>query len=98
MPKQLQKNTLTYLVHKFDSMLSLCQKMKVDDTEVLYSILFIEDCSSVDAATIKKHYKEVALLIHPDKHNSIATEDAFKIVRQAWETLLSNHNKRKRTV
>lgn len=72
--------------------------MKVDDTKVLYSILFIEDCSAVvDAATIRKHYKEVVLLVHPDKNDSVAADGAFKIVRQAWETLLSDHNKRRKT-
>ncbi|WRX13998.1 DnaJ domain - like 10 [Theobroma cacao] len=74
----------------------LCKEMNMDDTKVLYSILFIEDCSSVDAATIKKHYKEVVLLVHPDKNDSVAAEGAFKIVHQAWEILLSDHNKRRR--
>lgn len=94
----VQKYIAAYLIHKFASMLSLCQKMKVDDTKVLYSILFIEDCSAVvDAATIRKHYKEVVLLVHPDKNDSVAADGAFKIVRQAWETLLSDHNKRRKT-
>ncbi|EOY01126.1 Uncharacterized protein TCM_011068 [Theobroma cacao] len=93
----IQKYIAAYLIHKFASMLSLCKEMKLDDTKVLYSILFIEDCSSiVDVATIKKHYKEVALLVHPDKNDSVAAEGAFKIVRQAWETLLSDHHKRRR--
>ncbi|WRX20382.1 hypothetical protein QQP08_012869 [Theobroma cacao] len=38
--RMIQKYTAAYLVHKFDSMLCFCQKMKMDDTEVLYSILF----------------------------------------------------------
>ncbi|EOY05354.1 Vesicle-associated membrane 721, VAMP7B-like protein [Theobroma cacao] len=77
----VQKYIAAYLIHKFASMLSLCQKMKVDDTKVLYSILFIEDCSAVvDAATIRKHYKEVVLLVHPDKNDSVAADGAFKIM------------------
>ncbi|EOY06620.1 Uncharacterized protein TCM_021286 [Theobroma cacao] len=95
--RMVQKYTAAYLVHKFDLMLCFCQKMKMDDTEVLYSILFIEDCFSVDAGTIKKHYKEVALLVHPDKNDLIAAEEAFKIIRKAWETLLFDHNKRRIT-
>ncbi|EOY01128.1 Uncharacterized protein TCM_011070 [Theobroma cacao] len=92
----VQKYVAAYLIHKFGSMLKLCKEMNMDDTKVLYSILFIEDCSSVDAATIKKHYKEVVLLVHPDKNDSVAAEGAFKIVHQTWEILLSDHNKRRR--
>ncbi|XVF29066.1 hypothetical protein REPUB_Repub15cG0088000 [Reevesia pubescens] len=92
----VQNYISAYLVHKFASMQSLYKKKKRNDSEVLYSILFIEDCSSVDEATIRKHYKETALLVHPDKNDSVAAEGAFKIVRQAWETLLSDQNKRRK--
>ncbi|XWS13378.1 hypothetical protein CRYUN_Cryun36dG0032700 [Craigia yunnanensis] len=85
-----------YLVHKFASMQSLYKRKKRNDSEVLYSVLFIEDCCSVDEATIRKHYKETALLVHPDKNDSVAAEGAFKIVRQASETLLSDEKKRRK--
>ena len=85
-----------YFVHKFASMQSLYKRKNRNDSEILYSILFIEDSSSVDETTIRKHYKETALLVHPDKNDSVAAEGAFKIVRQAWETLLSDQNKRRK--
>ncbi|XVF37953.1 hypothetical protein REPUB_Repub20aG0055700 [Reevesia pubescens] len=92
----VQNYIAAYLIHKFASMQSLYKRKKMNDSEVLYSVLFIEDCSSVDEATIRKHYKETALLVHPDKNDSVAAEGAFKIVRQAWETLLSDHQNKRR--
>ncbi|OMP00079.1 hypothetical protein COLO4_12930 [Corchorus olitorius] len=93
----VQNYITAYLVHSFASILTFCKKKKKDDTLVLYSILFIEDCSAdVDEATIRKHYKEIALSVHPDKNDSAAAEGAFKIVRQAYETLISRHRNRGR--
>ncbi|XVE81280.1 hypothetical protein DITRI_Ditri15bG0051200 [Diplodiscus trichospermus] len=92
----IQNYIAAYMVHKFASMQSLYKRKKRNDSEVLYSVLFIEDFSSVDEATIRKHFKETALLIHPDKNDSVAAEGAFKIVRQALETLLSDQNKRRK--
>ncbi|OMO59552.1 hypothetical protein COLO4_34166 [Corchorus olitorius] len=94
----VQNYITAYLVHSFASISSFCKKKKKDDTLVLCSILFIEeDCFvDVDEATIRKHYKEIALSVHPDKNHSVAAEGAFKIVRQAYETLISRHRLRNR--
>ena len=55
----------------------------------------IDDCCSIlgskttdDIETIKKQYKKMCLLVHPDKNKSAAAEGAFKYVSNAWEALL----------
>ncbi|XWS73191.1 hypothetical protein CRYUN_Cryun02cG0105000 [Craigia yunnanensis] len=79
-------------------MQSLYKRKKRNDFEVLYSVLYVDDYSSVDEVTIRKHFKETTLMVHPDKNDSVkaegvAVEGAFKIVHQAWETLLLDQKK-----
>lgn len=42
---------------------------------------------------IRKKYRKLALLLHPDKNNSLGAEGAFKLVSEAW-SLLSDKYKR----
>ncbi|KAI3910654.1 hypothetical protein MKW92_025309 [Papaver armeniacum] len=58
-------------------------KVKVPDW---YTMLEIFD-DSADTDTIKKQYKRMALLVHPDKNGSIAAESAFKLIQDANEIL-----------
>ncbi|KAI3880072.1 hypothetical protein MKX03_003893 [Papaver bracteatum] len=58
-------------------------KVKVPDW---YTMLEIFD-DSADTDTIKKQYKRMALLFHPDKNGSIAAESAFKLIQDANEIL-----------
>jgi hypothetical protein len=51
----------------------------------LYSILGVARNSTEEE--IKKHYKKQAMLVHPDKNKNPGTEEAFKILAQAFETL-----------
>ncbi|PIN11312.1 hypothetical protein CDL12_16093 [Handroanthus impetiginosus] len=46
-----------------------------------------------DDETIRKQYRKLALLLHPDKNRSIGAEGAFQLVSQAW-SLLSDKPKR----
>lgn len=46
-----------------------------------------------DDETIRKQYRKLALLLHPDKNRSIGAEGAFQLVSQAW-SLLSDKSKR----
>ncbi|KAF5772260.1 putative DnaJ domain, Chaperone J-domain superfamily [Helianthus annuus] len=46
-----------------------------------------------DDETIKKHYRKLALMLHPDKNKSIGADGAFKLLSEAWG-LLSDKSKR----
>lgn len=48
-----------------------------------YSILGVQaDCSQEQ---IRKHYKKIAVLVHPDKNKQAGAEEAFKVLRRAFE-------------
>ncbi|PIA58762.1 hypothetical protein AQUCO_00500597v1 [Aquilegia coerulea] len=57
-----------------------------------YSILQVEPFSHINS--IKKQYKKLALILHPDKNTCIASEEAFKRVSEANQ-ILSDKIKRK---
>ncbi|XP_042496801.1 uncharacterized protein LOC122075726 [Macadamia integrifolia] len=57
-----------------------------------YAILQI-GCQSNDLELIKKKYRKLALLLHPDKNKSAFADDAFKLVVDAW-AVLSNPSKK----
>ncbi|GJM97187.1 hypothetical protein PR202_ga14094 [Eleusine coracana subsp. coracana] len=40
---------------------------------------------------IKKQYRRLCLVLHPDKNRSAAAEGAFKLIHQAWEHLSAHH-------
>ncbi|KAJ0053261.1 hypothetical protein Pint_01190 [Pistacia integerrima] len=46
-----------------------------------------------DDDTIRKHYRKLALVLHPDKNKSVGAEGAFQILSEAW-SLLSDKTKR----
>ncbi|XP_076948223.1 uncharacterized protein LOC143620399 [Bidens hawaiensis] len=46
-----------------------------------------------DDETIRKHYRKLALMLHPDKNKSIGADGAFKLLSEAW-SLLSDKLKR----
>ena len=50
-----------------------------------YDILGIEKTSSCDE--IKRAYKKLALIFHPDKNKDPSCEDTFKTITQAYNTL-----------
>ncbi|KAG5087148.1 hypothetical protein JHK82_054545 [Glycine max] len=56
-----------------------------------YGILKTE--KSADEATIKKQYRKLALLLHPDKNKSAGAEAAFKLIGEA-NRVLSDQTKR----
>ncbi|KAL2903706.1 DnaJ-like protein subfamily B member 14 [Bienertia sinuspersici] len=56
-----------------------------------YGVLGVTPQSDDD--TIRKQYRKLALMLHPDKNKSIGAEGAFKIISEAW-SLLSDKNKR----
>ncbi|MCL7033489.1 hypothetical protein MKW94_030038 [Papaver nudicaule] len=48
---------------------------------------------SADDGMVKKQYKKLALILHPDKNKTVGADGAFKLVSEAW-ALLSDSNKR----
>ncbi|XP_022158947.1 uncharacterized protein LOC111025401 [Momordica charantia] len=56
-----------------------------------YAILGVNP--RADEETVRKHYRKLALVLHPDKNKSIGADGAFKLISQAW-SLLSDKSKR----
>lgn len=64
---------------------------KINGKADWYGVLGVDP--SADDEALKKQYKKLALLLHPDKNRLIGAEDAFKLVLEAW-CLLSDNSKR----
>ncbi|KAJ0232102.1 DnaJ domain-containing protein [Hirschfeldia incana] len=58
-----------------------------------YEILGVDHLA--DDETVKKQYKKLALLLHPDKNKFNGAEGAFKLVLEAWSQLSSDHHQAK---
>ncbi|KAI3749089.1 hypothetical protein L6452_12660 [Arctium lappa] len=56
-----------------------------------YGILGVNP--SDDDETIRKQYRKLALILHPDKNKSVGADGAFKLLSEAW-SLLSDKAKR----
>ncbi|GMY09682.1 dnaj like subfamily b member 5 [Fagus crenata] len=56
-----------------------------------YSILGLKPFADKDA--VKKQYKKMAVLLHPDKNKCVGADGAFRLLSEAW-TLLSDNSKR----
>ena len=55
------------------------------DSPDWYKILQVEPFSHINS--IKKQYKKLALVLHPDKNPYVASEEAFKLVGEAFRCL-----------
>ncbi|CAI9089976.1 OLC1v1024636C1 [Oldenlandia corymbosa var. corymbosa] len=64
---------------------------KINGEFDFYAILGLNP--SVEKAKLKKQYKKMAVLLHPDKNKTVGADGAFKLVSEAW-TVLSDSNKR----
>lgn len=71
----------------------IAAKAKPSDlnTEYCCSILGVKPTD--DIATMKRQYKAMCLLTHPDKNQSAAAEGAIKLVMDAWDFLSKNTTK-----
>jgi DnaJ family protein C protein 14 len=43
---------------------------------------------------LKKAYRQLAVMVHPDKNHHPRSEEAFKVLRAAWD-IVSNPERRK---
>lgn len=57
-----------------------------------YSILGVTIESSQEQ--IRKHYKKIAVLVHPDKNKQPGAEEAFKILQRAFELIGEPENRK----
>ncbi|XP_023550999.1 uncharacterized protein LOC111808970 [Cucurbita pepo subsp. pepo] len=64
---------------------------KINGETDWYGILGVNHLA--DDETIRKQYRKLALVLHPDKNKSLGAEGAFKLVSEAW-SLLSDKAKR----
>lgn len=64
---------------------------KVNGESDWYGVLDVNP--SDDEETIRKQYRKLALMLHPDKNKSVGADGAFKILSEAW-SLLSDKAKR----
>ncbi|KAI3696433.1 hypothetical protein L1987_79448 [Smallanthus sonchifolius] len=64
---------------------------KINNESDFYGILGVSP--SADDDTVRKHYRKLALFLHPDKNKSVGADGAFKYISEAW-SLLSDKTKR----
>ncbi|GMH07141.1 hypothetical protein Nepgr_008981 [Nepenthes gracilis] len=69
----------------------VASEAKINGEIDFYSVIGLKP--SADRSVVKKQYKKLAALLHPDKNKTIGADGAFKLVSEAW-TLLSDSVKR----
>ncbi|KAL5707380.1 hypothetical protein ACHQM5_018285 [Ranunculus cassubicifolius] len=57
----------------------------------LYTILGVNPVA--DEETVRKQYRKLALMLHPDKNKAVGADGAFKMISEAWG-VLSDKTKR----
>ncbi|KAH9563815.1 hypothetical protein CY35_05G144700 [Sphagnum magellanicum] len=70
---------------------SCSSRRELCQTPDWYRILEVDE--NVDANSLKKRYRQLALLLHPDKNDHVNSEGAFKLVSKAYECLSDNHKR-----
>uniref|UniRef100_A0A7N0VLN1 J domain-containing protein n=1 Tax=Kalanchoe fedtschenkoi TaxID=63787 RepID=A0A7N0VLN1_KALFE len=69
----------------------LASEARVNGEIDYYSILGLKP--TADDSKVKKQYKKMAVLLHPDKNKCVGADGAFKLLSEAW-TLLSDRARR----
>jgi len=64
---------------------------KIDGESDWYRILSLG--AFADEEEVKKQYRKLALLLHPDKNKSVGAEEAFKLISEAWSVLSDTSRK-----
>ncbi|XXG41601.1 hypothetical protein AAC387_Pa01g2036 [Persea americana] len=63
----------------------LASENKISGETDWYAILGVN--ATADDDTVKKQYRKLALMLHPDKNKSVGAEGAFKLLSEAWSVL-----------
>jgi curved DNA-binding protein CbpA len=63
----------------------MAAEKKINGQNDWYGILQVDLVA--DEALIKKQYRKLALMLHPDKNKSVGAEGAFKLIGEAWGVL-----------
>ncbi|XP_047307494.1 uncharacterized protein LOC124911092 [Impatiens glandulifera] len=58
---------------------------KINGETDWYAVLDVDP--KADDETVRKHYRKLALMLHPDKNKSIGAEGAFKLISESWSML-----------
>ncbi|KAD6796473.1 hypothetical protein R6Q59_019747 [Mikania micrantha] len=69
----------------------IASETKINGESDWYGVLDVKP--SDDDETIRKQYRKLVLMLHPDKNKSVGADGAFKILSEAWK-LLSDKSKR----
>ncbi|KAI3762507.1 hypothetical protein L1987_52937 [Smallanthus sonchifolius] len=69
----------------------IASERKINGESDWYAVLGVKP--SDDDETIRKQYRKLVLMLHPDKNKSVGADGAFKIVSEGWG-LLSDKCKR----
>lgn len=69
----------------------VASEVKFNGEADYYSILGLKPFADKDA--VKKQYRKMAVLLHPDKNKCVGADGAFKLVSEAWN-LLSDGTRR----
>ncbi|KAG6511973.1 uncharacterized protein LOC121976256 [Zingiber officinale] len=69
----------------------IASERKANGESDWYSILCVG--SMADEDTVKKQYRKLALLLHPDKNKSVGAEGAFKLISEAWSVLSDKYRR-----
>lgn len=64
---------------------------KINGEADWYAVLGVNPLA--DDESVRKQYRKLALMLHPDKNKSIGAEGAFKLISEAW-SLLSDKGRR----
>ncbi|KAJ8752894.1 hypothetical protein K2173_008629 [Erythroxylum novogranatense] len=75
---------LTKMLTTFDVLISA--ETRISNGEVdWYKVLGVNPWA--DLGTIKKQYRKLALILHPDRKNSHGADSAFNLISEAWNLL-----------
>ncbi|KAL3633656.1 hypothetical protein CASFOL_022418 [Castilleja foliolosa] len=69
----------------------IASEVKINSEPDFYSILGLNP--SADRSKLKKQFKKLAIMLHPDKNKTAGADGAFRLVSEAW-ALLSDHSRR----